>query len=229
MLCIGHRGAAGHAPENTLRSIQTALDLRSPWVEIDVFAVEGRLVVFHDNRLERTSSGAGYLSERSFAYLRSLDAGQGEKIPTLEEVFDLMDHRAGLNIELKGPGTAELVVQQVMDRSLRGWSFEQILVSSFNHIELAKIKDLNLNIRTGALMYGIPLGYAAFAEALGAFSIHPSIDFINQRLVDDAHSRGFQVFAYTANDVHDIERMSKLGVDGAVSDYPDRVLEYMET
>ena len=84
LLCIGHRGAMGHEPENTLRSIHKALVLGTPCMEVDVYNVEGRLVVFHDNRLERMTNGVGYLSEQSFEYLRSLDVAGDQRILTLE-------------------------------------------------------------------------------------------------------------------------------------------------
>jgi len=106
LLCVGHRGAMGHEPENTLASIRKAIELGSPSIEVDVHSVEGHLVVFHDDRLERTTNGVGYLSEQSFKYLCSLDAGSGQCIPTLEEVCEEIGMQACINIELKGPGTA---------------------------------------------------------------------------------------------------------------------------
>ena len=107
-LCIGHRGAMGHAPENTLLSLKKALEMGAPCVEVDVYFVDGHLLVFHDDRLERTTNGFGYLADHDFEYLRSLDAGEGERIPTLREVFETVGLKAGVNIELKGPGTARL-------------------------------------------------------------------------------------------------------------------------
>ena len=95
MLCIGHRGAMGYAPENTLKSIEKALELKTPWVEVDVFYVDDHLVVIHDDRLERTTNGTGYVFDKTFAYLRTLDAGGGQQIPTLEEVLELAPRVAG--------------------------------------------------------------------------------------------------------------------------------------
>ncbi|HWB60056.1 MAG TPA: glycerophosphodiester phosphodiesterase family protein, partial [Chthoniobacteraceae bacterium] len=86
-LCIGHRGAKGLEPENTLRSIRRALDLGVDGVEIDAWFVDGEVIVIHDDTLERTTNGHGLVQEQTFDYLRSLDAGKGEKIPTLREVF----------------------------------------------------------------------------------------------------------------------------------------------
>lgn len=119
LLCIGHRGAKGHEPENTLRSIRKAIELGTPCIEIDVHHVDGHLVVFHDDRLERRTNGIGNLAEQSFEYLRSLDAGNGERIPTLQEVCETIGPGIGLNIELKGPGTATPVADYVASRLKR--------------------------------------------------------------------------------------------------------------
>ena len=224
MICIGHRGAMGYEPENTLRSIRKALAFGAPWVEIDVYHVDGHLVVIHDDRLERTTNGSGYVTERSYNYLRSLDAGKGEAIPTLDEVFDCVGGRAGINIELKGPGTASPVADLVGQRVRQGWRYDQILVSSFDHRALKMVKSLDPAIRIGALIVGLPLSNAAFAAELGAWSVNPSLEFIDQEFVDDAHARGLKVLVFTVDHPEDIARMAALGVDGVFTNYPDRML-----
>ena len=223
--CIGHRGAMGHEPENTLRSIRKALVLGTPCMEVDVYNVDGRLVVFHDNRLERMTNGAGYLSEQSFEYLRSLDVTGGQRILTLEEVCEVIDSQACLNIELRGPGAAAPVVELISNFIDSGWDKDAFLVSSFNHRELLEIKRLNQDIKLGALIRGLLVDDSKFAEDLGAFSVHPSFDFIDQRFVDDAHARGLKVYVYTVNHPEDIAKMHKLGVDGVFTNFPERVLE----
>jgi glycerophosphoryl diester phosphodiesterase len=225
LLCIGHRGAMGHEPENTLSSIRKALVLGTPCVEVDVYRVDGRLVVFHDDRLERTTNGAGYLCEQSFEYLRSLDAGGGQGIPTLEEVCEVIDSKACLNIELKGPCTAAPVAELISNLIENGWDKEAILVSSFNHRELLEVKRLNQDIKLGALICGLLVDDSKFAEDLGAFSVHPSLDFVDQRFVDDAHARGLKIYVYTVDHPEDIAKMHKLGVDGVFTGFPERVLD----
>lgn len=215
----------GHEPENTLSSIRKALVLGAPYVEVDVHYVDGQLVVFHNNRLERTTNGVGYLSEQSFEYLRSLDAGDGQRIPTLEEVCEVIDSQACLNIELRGPNTAAPVSELISNRIKSGWDKEAILVSSFNHRELLEMKRLNQDIKLGALIHGLLVDDAKFAEDLGAFSVHPSLDCVDQQFVDDAHTRGLQVYVYTVNHPEDMDKMHKLGVDGVFTDFPERVLE----
>ena len=228
MLCIGHRGAMGHAPENTLLSMQKALDLGVPWVELDVYEVEGHLIVIHDKTLERTTNGAGYVMEQTFDYLRSLDAGKGQKIPTLDEVFDLIQRKAGINIELKGPDTAGPVAAFIDRYRLNGWTDDEILVSSFNHRELKKIKGLDGKVRIGPLIKEIPEGNAAFAEEMGAFTVHVSLKYITRAFVEDAHHRGLKVYVYTINRLNDIARMRSFGVDGVFTNYPERVLKKKE-
>ena len=130
MLCIGHRGAMGYAPENTLKSLTKALELSADWVEVDVHYVDNHLIVMHDDRLERTTNGEGPLADKSYSYLRSLDAGEGERIPTLDEVLDVVWGKASINIELKGPGTAQPVMELLRKRISPAWGIENFLISS---------------------------------------------------------------------------------------------------
>src|SRR4051812_8026661 len=137
LLCIGHRGACGHEPENTLRSIRRALELGAQGIEVDVHFVGGEIIVIHDAKLDRTTNGKGYVARKSFAYLRSLDAGKGERIPTLREVFETVGRHAFINIELKGRRTAEPVARLIAEFvASRGRQYKDFLVSSFNRREL---------------------------------------------------------------------------------------------
>jgi glycerophosphoryl diester phosphodiesterase len=222
LLCIAHRGASGVAPENTLLAVQKALDLGAPWIEVDVQLAQGELLVFHDRRLERTTNGQGYLAEKSLAYLRSLDAGQGEKIPLLREVLDLIGPQAGLNIELKGSGTAEPVATVVRSYlAHRGWSYDRLLVSSFDLDQLNKIKNLLPELKIGPLVSGPGGAYPEIAQKAGAYSVHIKRQEVSADFVADAHARGLKVFVYTVNTVRELERLQRLGVDGIFTDYPE--------
>ena len=225
MLCIGHRGAMGHEPENTLSSIRKALELGAPFVEVDVYSVDGELIVFHDDRLERTTNGSGYVLDQTFEHLRTLDAGNGQLIPTLKEVCDEVDRRAGINIELKGPATAVPVVELIRDLERENWDLNSVLVSSFNHRELAETKRLDPRIQIGALICGLPVDDSKFAADLGAISVHPALEFVDQRFIDDAHARELRVYVYTVDHPEDIQRMRNLGVDGVFTNFPELVLE----
>ena len=214
----------GYAPENTLASVRKALELGTPCIEVDVYSVDGHLVVFHDARLDRITNAEGYLTEQSFEYLRSLEGGDGEAIPTLGEVCDALAADTCLNIELKGPDTAAPVVALIEKYVSRGWNKSRFLVSSFDHRQLTEVNRLDAEIKTGALIRGLPVDDARFAEKLNAFSVNPAMDFVDQRFVDDAHMRGLKVYVYTANQPEYIDRMQRLGVDGVFSSYPDRVM-----
>lgn len=224
LFCFGHRGAGGHEPENTLRSMRRALELGADGVEVDVHFVDGQLVVIHDDTLERTTNGHGRVAEKSFACLRSLDAGLGEKIPTLAEIFDAVIRRVVINVELKGLHTAAPVAALIGDYvNRRGWSFDDFLVSSFDHAQLGEVKLLFPQIRLGALFEKPPHDLAKFADELGAWSLHISRRYVTPELVAEAHRCGLKVFVFTINQPAEIIRMKILGVDGVFSDFPEIV------
>ena len=225
LLCIGHRGAMGHKPENTLVSIRKAIELGAPCVEIDVYHVDGRLVVFHDDRLERTTNGKGVLAEQSFDYLRSLDAGDGERIPTLEEVCSEVHSRAGLNIELKGPGTAGPVAELVRRLCQEGHRKDRFLVSSFDRHALVEMGRLDPQIKLGVLLDSFFEADVEFALDLGAFSVHPCVEHVHGQLVKASQAKGLKVYVYTVDRSEDIVRMAQLGADGVFTNFPERVLE----
>ena len=129
---IGHRGACGYEPENTLASFQRAIDMGCTWIELDVHFVDNELIVIHDSRLDRTTNGKGKIYDLSLEEIQSYDAGNGEHIPTLTEVLDLVDRRIGVNVELKGRATAAPVDQILTRYCDAGWHPEHFQVSSFN-------------------------------------------------------------------------------------------------
>jgi len=225
LLIIGHRGARGHAPENTLKSFDKALAFGAPWVELDVQLHRNALLVFHDERLERTTNGRGRLADHDLDYVRGLDAGDGERIPLLSEVLDRIDRRAGVNVELKTTGgTAAAVATLLREYLGRGWQPEDFMVSSFFLPELREFKRRLPEVPVGALLCGVPLDLAACGTELTARSINVALDFADGALFADARRRGLKVYVYTVNELDDAERMKALGADGIFSDYPDRFL-----
>lgn len=223
LLCIGHRGAMGHKPENTLASIRMALQLGAPCVEVDVHWVDGHLVVFHDEFLERTTNGQGPLSECTFESLRKLDAGGHEQIPTLEEVCTELAPRAGLNIELKGSGTAAPVADFLAGFVDQQWCKRSVLVSSFDHRALRSFHERNHDIKLGASLRVLPIADCGFAQDMEAFSVHFRSNFVDRYFVRDAHARQLKVYVFTVNHPGEIGRMHDWGVDGVFTDYPERV------
>lgn len=181
MLVFAHRGASGTEPENTLRAIKAALDMKIDGIEIDIYEADNTLFVIHDRWLHRTTTGVGQISHHKTEYLRSLDAGLGEKIPTLDEVLSLIDGQCVLNIELKGIDNIDLLFSS-LDNALQNSNLtvDNILLSSFNHPLLHNIHQQRPEFAIGALIASCPLDYAAFAEQLNAYSVHIDSDFINQ-------------------------------------------------
>ena len=139
-----------------------------------------------------------------------------------------MNRRAGLNIELKSSGTAEPVMK-LIDKYIQNqkWTLSQFRISSFNHPELKKIREMNSDIKIGILMYGIPLDLDQIIHILKPDSIHIGIEFINREIVELIHSKNLKVFVYTVNHPEDVKWMLDLQVDGVFTDYPDRVKQVM--
>lgn len=223
---IGHRGARGHAPENTLLALDTGIRLGAQWVEFDVqLHPSGALLLFHDLSLDRTTDGRGPLAACDIDRLRRLDAGQGQQIPTLEEALDLVEQRAGVNIELKtAAGTAEAVAAVLRQYLAAGWPAERFLVSSFHLPELWEFRQAAPEIPVGVLLAGVPLDWAGSATELQAATVNLSSEFVDPRLVADAREHGRKVYVYTVNDPAEMRALRALGVDGVFTDYPDRAL-----
>lgn len=224
-LLIGHRGARGLAPENTLRALEAGILAGAPWLEFDVqLHPSGALVLLHDLTLDRTTSGRGLLTDCDWDALRALDAGQGEIVPTLDEALDLIDQRVRVNIELKTwDGTATAVAAVLRERLDAGWTAEQFLVSSFHLPELFEFRQLLPEIPVGVLLCGVPLDWAGCAGELQAESLNLSAEFVDARLVADAKARGLGVYVYTVNDADEYRRLAAMGVDGVFTDHPERL------
>ncbi len=224
MLKIGHRGAAGYEPENTLRSFKKALELNVDMIEFDVYICKsGEVVIMHDDKIDRTTNGTGFVFDKTLAELKSLDAGKGEKIPTLEEALNIINCKVPINIELRGKHISKPVSDLIENYvNKKGWSYNNFFVSSFNHSELKYFHQLNDKIKIGYLI-NLPLFYINPAKKINAYSINPSLKYVNKKLVDNAHKNGFKVFVWTVNEKKDVEKMKILGVDGIFSDYPDKI------
>lgn len=225
MLVIGHRGAAGHRPENTLASLRHALTLGVDAVEIDVQMLDAALIVLHDDTLERTTNGHGHFKAMSLAALRALDAGQGERVPLLEEVIALTRGQVGLHVEVKEAGIAAEVVDfmQAATADLPDWR-PRVRLSSFDVATSAVLAE-----QRGAMGFGLLYeedfeSALARARRLGAQSLHMPLRALNESAVQRAHGQGLAVYVYTVNTSEDIARCRAANVDGVFSDYPDRVI-----
>lgn len=229
-VAIGHRGAAGHAPENTLLSIDKALALGADWIEIDVQLARGGVpVVIHNRRLQDSTADAGVVSQQDPQRMRHVDAGRGQHVPTLRELVAHVNRRAVLNIELKAPGSAVATAAVLRGFLKQGWQARDFLISSFDQHELAVMATELPCLRRGLLLGGIPRDYAAAAQAQGMWSIHLQVDFINRDFIADAKARGLRVFVYTVNYEQDAQWLLDNGVDGLFSDYPERIRQVIDS
>ena len=223
MLIIGHRGAAGHEPENTIQSFNKAIELGAKMIEFDVqLCKSGEVVVIHDFTLERTTNGTGLVIETLLTEVKKLDAGKGQQIPTLDEVLDTIDKKTVVNIELKGKAIAQpaaKIISNFIENN--NWQTYDFLILSFNHDELFAFKKLMPEIRIGVLYEDIPANFNETASALNAYSINADFNSFNKKIVTQIHSMGYKVYAYTVNTKEDRLKMKKIGLDGIFTDFPD--------
>ncbi len=192
-------------PENTLRSVQRALDLGFKIIEIDVHLVDHEVIVIHDDTLDRTTNGHGKLTDYSFAELRKLDAGNGEKIPLLQEVLDLIEGKAILNIELKGKAVVRPVIEIIYGR-------DDVILSSFDWNQLNVARNQDEALRIGVLGDGMEAYF--FANKINAYSLHPSVELVTAEDVQRAHASDILVFPYTVTTPEQRERMQLIQSDG---------------
>ena len=224
-LAIGHRGAMGHETENTLASVQKALDLGADMIEIDVFEIRsGEIMVFHDERVDRLTNGGGLIEEYNYWDSQILILDGNHKIPMLQDVLRLIDNRARLNVELKGAKTSDRV-NYILEYYIEneGWERDKFIISSFNWDELRSFRNYNENIAIAVLTDGDPLEAIPVAKELGAEAINPYFETLNKEVVDQIHKAGFKVYTWTVNNEDDIKRVTNMGVDGIISDFPERV------
>jgi glycerophosphoryl diester phosphodiesterase len=245
---IAHKGASGLAPENTLSAIQLALDMGVDMIEIDVRNTsDDEIVVFHDERLERTTNGKGFLHDYTLEEVKLLDAGSwfdprftDERIPTLKEVLDLVNGKCKVLIEIKHMdhphynNFAEKLVN-VINQEKDGAKW--VILQSYESQYLDEVHALDDHIQTKKLLIGedsAPL-FAFYIETkmhLGRSekegqmrALNPHYATLSPRRVFRMHSRGYKVYTYPVNDRETMIKVLNMGVDGIITDYPNRLLE----
>lgn len=238
MLNIAHRGASGYYPENTLIAFQQAVKMGADMIELDVHLTkDGEVVVIHDEMLERTTNRKGYVRDYTLSELKKLDAGSwyksefaGERIPTLEEVLQNLKGKVQFNIEIKnGPvyyrGIEEKILTLLSKHDLK----DQVVISSFDHRCLKKIREMKPDLATGSL---VKLGvlYVArllrpekIAQSVGATGLHLNKSYVTPDLVRRARQHGLRVLVWTVNEPAQMSYFIKMGVDGIVTNFPDRL------
>ena len=224
-LIIGHRGAKGHIVENTIPSVKYAIDLGANGVEIDVFKCKsGEIVVFHDNNLSKLIGVNLCIEELDLKAIKSFRIENKYSIPTLEEILSLeLDHLI-LNIELKGKGTAiptiEILQKYFKKKLLKE---ENILISSFDWDELLVFRSKSQKTPIGVLIDGNPIIALKFAKKVKAVAINSDYKFLNKRNINLINSMGYKLFPYTVNEEDQMKKLISLGVDGIITDYPDKL------
>ncbi len=215
---IGHRGAAGLAPENTLRSFARAIELGVDAIELDVHLKDGSLIVIHDDTLDRTTNGRGSIGSARLAEIRALDAGDGERVPLLEEVLDLVAGRVAVNVELKGKNTARRTASVCAH-----YPNTEFLVSSFDLDELRNFRVTTRAVRVAPLFGRARPDIFDIARELRTSTINVSRKIASLELLATAKQQRYDVFVYTVNDPREALALREGGARGVFTDYPDRV------
>jgi glycerophosphoryl diester phosphodiesterase len=227
VLNIAHRGASGHYPENTLAAFEAAIEIGVAMCELDVHVTrDGIAVVIHDATVDRTTDAKGAVAAMTLAELQRADAGirfgrqfAGQRIPTLDEVFRLTAGRCGLNIELKGIGAEAPVCELIGAYD----AFATALVSSFDWAMLARVREIDSRIRLGLLSKDHPQHLLDAASEMRAYAINPDVNIVSAGLCTTAHARGLKLYAWTCDDPRRMRRLIANGVDGIMTNYPERL------
>jgi glycerophosphoryl diester phosphodiesterase len=237
---IAHRGASGHAPENTMAAFRRAVELGARFIETDLqITRDARVVAIHDSTLDRTTSGKGQVHLLALDEIRALDAGAwfhrdgasfaGERVPTLGEILDFAKEQDVIfYLEIKsGPawGVEHAVVAALRDRSATA----RVVILSFDPAALDAVRRLDSTMMTGFLCEH-PSGDFDLVERTvraGARQLVARGDLITPEVVDKAHHAGLQVVAWTINEAEQMRRLIAIPVDGVITDYPDRLLQIL--
>lgn len=234
---IGHRGARGYAPENTLPSFEKGIEMGVTMVEFDLrFTADNQIVVIHDEAVDRVTNGSGKVRNLNYQEIKALDAGShfskeyaGAYIPLFDEVLDLIKGKAGGLIEIKiesswnEPKNIELVVKKIIEHGM----LDQVEIISFSHLIVKNFKIVEPRIKTGILYVSAPVEPWLDATLAGADVIHPCPSPGLQVLlpeVEDTHYHHLKLGA-TTQDKEEMSRLIRYGVDGICTDYPDILVD----
>lgn len=217
---IGHRGLRARAPENTLLGLDTGIRQGAQALEFDVQRhPDGTLFLLHDLLLDRTTNGRGPAAALPWTQVRALDAGQGERIPTLDEALQTVARRVPVNIELKTwNGTAAAVAAVIRRALAEGWAAEDFVVSSFHHPELADFRRQMPEIPVAVLYLGVALNGFETARTLNACAVCLGDEFADEELIARARQQDLSTFVYTVNDAAEKTRCQSSGAAGIFTD-----------
>ena len=232
MFIIGHRGASGHAPENTLAAFKKAVALGATFIETDLqLSRDARFVAIHDDTLDRTTNGQGKVHDQTLAALRRLDTGSwfgsayaGERVPTLEEILEFSKKNdIVFYLELKPSGSWG--GEHALIGALReSGEVARVLVISFDPAILASLRKIEPTLMTGVLYDGQLPDPLKTAVEVGARQLVARADLVTPAMIVEARKRDLQVVCWTVNHPAHIRLLMAAGVDGIMSDYPDRLV-----
>lgn len=230
LLSIAHRGASSLAPENTRSAFHKAVELRADYLEFDVhLSKDGELIIMHDDKIDRTTNGSGYIKDMTLAELKALDAGgafgdefQGEPIMTLNELLDEFYDQIGLLIELKKPQSYPGMEEKVVSL-LKGYDdLSSVIIQSFDVDSMKKIHTLLPEIEVAILIHpSESLLSTSKLDELTAFAsyINFNVSFLSKKMVDRIHERDSKVLVWSKTDKRVVSKAQKFGVDGIISDF----------
>ncbi|WP_446899446.1 glycerophosphodiester phosphodiesterase [Clostridium sp. LBM24168] len=224
-LNIAHRGYSGIYPENTMLAFRKAIEAGADGIETDLHVTkDGVIVICHDETVDRTTDGTGFIKDHTYKHIRKLNAGNGEKIPNLDEVLDYMrDKNLLLNLELKNDVFHyDNLERNTIDKVYEYGLEKNVILSSFNHNSMQKVKEYDNSIKTG-LLYGSPIYKPEiYAKKMGADALHPLFSLVmNTKIVRDIKAYGILINAYTVNRENDIRKLIDLNIDGIITNYPN--------
>lgn len=226
ILIIGHRGAAGYEPENTIRAIIKGFECGADYVEVDVRQTkDGYLVLMHDEKVDRTTNGRGYLRELTLEEVRKLDAGKGEKVPLVEEVLEVVKKKGGgIVFEIKEVGIEEKLLSLIEKFKM----IDRVIIASFHYEALEKVKEINDEVCLSLIFSKDPISNLKRAIKLGVDIVSAHYSLIDSNFIEKAYKLNLKVNAWTVNEKDLVVKLVKLGVNSITSDYPCLVKEVLE-
>ncbi len=226
-LVIAHRGFTKNAGENTLAAIQAALDLKVDGIEVDLrMTRDGTILVFHDDTLARLAGNPLEIEKSDYQQIRNIRVF-GERIPTLQDLLDLVQDRCLLNLEVKTVLARPTHERKIIDILRAKKLADSILLSAFNPLALLRLRWLAPEINRGYLYAKKSSLRPWLTPVMKLYSLHGSLDTLHPNLVARCHHRGKRFFVWTVNRENDMKAMIRLGVDGIISDHPDRLLDIL--
>jgi len=237
-LIIAHRGASAYGPENTMDSFRKAITMGADGIEVDVhLSMDGELIVCHDEKVDRTTNGKGFIKDLTLEEIKKLDAGSWfsyeysrEEVPTLEEVIILIKESGlMLNIELKsGPIFYTGIEKKVIDLICKYGLEEKVIISSFNHYSLIEIKRINEKIKTGVLYMAGLVEPWTYAQKINADAIHPFFYSVIPEVIIGCMKNNILINPFTVDDEPYLTAMVIAGVSGIITNYPDRARKIID-